>query len=63
MSSMFANVWTTALGVLAGMIAYLINVGPALPTTSKDWGSLLFAALLAGIGVVAKDATTGSKPK
>lgn len=62
MRTMIRNGWTTLLGIFAGVVNYLQTVGPDLPTDRKGWTALLFSALIAGLGVVSKDATTGSRP-
>jgi hypothetical protein len=62
MNAMLGNVWTTTIGVLLGAITYISQSGVALPTTKRDWMNLLLAALLAGLGIASKDATTGSAP-
>lgn len=61
-TTMVANSWTTVIGVCLGVVSYVAQSGATMPTSRKDWLNLLVGALLAGLGVVAKDATTGSKP-
>ena len=61
MNSIFGNWQTTLIGVIAAMANYFVNLGTALPTTGKEWGIAMFSAFLAGIGILAKDASTGSK--
>jgi len=63
MTAMFGNMWTTAIGIALGMVTYIAQSGVVMPTTKKDWMSLLLGALLAGLGIAAKDATTGSTPR
>lgn len=63
MGKMLGNTWTTVLGFVAGVVTYLQAAGPTLPKTKQDWAALLLGALLAGLGLVAKDAQTGSAPK
>lgn len=63
MSTMLANCWTTGIGFLLAVLTYAQGVGPNLPRTRAEWISFVIAALLAGLGVVAKDATTGSRPQ
>lgn len=63
MGKMIGNWWTTVLGFLAGVVTYLQAAGPKLPETKQDWAALILGALLAGLGLVAKDARTGSAPK
>lgn len=57
------NVWTTVAGIGAGMVYYLANSGATIPTTKGDAINLLVAAFFAALGIVGKDATTGSQPK
>lgn len=59
---MLTNWWTSILGFLAGFTNYLVAAGAKVPETRQEWGALLFSALLAGLGLTAKSATTGSKP-
>ena len=63
MAVMLKNSWTTILGFLAGFINYMATSGATMPTTKQDWLNLLFSAAIAGVGIVAKDAKTGSQPK
>ena len=60
---MIGNGWTTALGFAAGVIYYLQSAGATMPQTRGDWINLLLGAIMAGLGLTAKDATTGSAPK
>lgn len=63
MGAMLRNKWTTITGVIGGIATYLIGIGPTkLPQTRPEW--LIFWAGLIQIvmGIVAKDATTGSLP-
>ena len=61
-SRMASNFLTTVLGILGGAISYLVQVGAKTPSTNAEWGQLALSALIAGLGAVAKDATTGSRP-
>ena len=61
MGAMIANSWTTIIGILLGIITYLAQ-SPVVPQTKADYWHLAQGALLAALGVVAKDATTGSRP-
>lgn len=63
MGTMIRNWWSTIFGVLLGTITYLSQQGANLPSDGKGWTTLLISALLAGLGIVSKDALTGSKPK
>lgn len=48
--------WKTAvIGVLAGVTTYFSELGPNLPTTPKEWGIAVAAALISSLGIVAKD--------
>ncbi len=60
---MFKNQMTSILGFLTGVALYINNVGPKFPTNENEWMNLVAALFLSGMGVAAKDATTGSKPK
>ena len=60
--TMLGNMWTTIIGVLLGMLTYLQANGTSLPTTRAGWLAFLIAALMAALGTVSKDATTGSRP-
>jgi hypothetical protein len=62
MSTMARNWWTTVLGFITGVVMYLNTSGVKLPSTKQEWGNFVLAALVAGLGYVAKDATTGSRP-
>lgn len=64
MGTAIRNWWTTVIGVLLGVLNYLANIDPGgLPTTGRGWAVLIISALLAALGIAAKDATVGSKPK
>ena len=60
--TMLTNYWTTITGFLGGVAYYLANTGATAPATKQDWMNLIVGALLAGLGLTAKSATTGSKP-
>ena len=53
---------TTMIGILAGMITYFSQLGPNLPTTTAEWGTAFVAALLAALGMGAKDANVSNAP-
>ena len=61
MNAFFGNWRTTVLGVAAGVLNYLVGLGPNLPTTGKEWGMVLLSAVLVAWGVKTKDADVGSK--
>ena len=60
-NSVFGNWRTTAIGVVAGVLNYIVQLGPNLPSTGKEWGVVLLSAVLAALGITAKDASVGSK--
>jgi hypothetical protein len=53
---------TTVLGFVAGILTYLAQLGPNLPTTAKDWGTVLLSAAMAAFGLVAKDKNVSNSP-
>lgn len=53
---------TTVVGFVAGIALYVVANGVKLPSNAQEWWTFAFAALVAGLGFVAKDATTGSRP-
>ena len=60
---MFTGSWkTTVIGVLAGILNYLANLGPNLPSDGKGWGVVMFSAVLTALGVAAKDANVSNAP-
>ena len=61
MNGLLGNWRTSLIGFAAGVLAYFANLGPNLPSNGKEWGVALFSAVLAALGVVAKDANVGSK--
>lgn len=56
------NTATTTAGLGGGSLVYLAGNGMSLPHDSQGWFSLIIALVLAILGVLAKDATTGSQP-
>ena len=62
MGTMVRNLWTTIFGILAAVGQYATQVGAKAPETKADWISVVSALVLAALGFVAKDASTGSKP-
>jgi uncharacterized protein with PQ loop repeat len=62
MNTMLGNWRTTMIGFVAAIFTYFAALGPNLPTTKADWLKALGAAVLAALGVAAKDANVGSKP-
>lgn len=61
MSELF-NYRTTILGALLAVLTYVSSVGTELPDTGGEWLQFFVSMTLAALGVVAKDAATGSKP-
>jgi hypothetical protein len=61
MNSLFGNWKTSMIGFAAALLSYFAALGPNLPTNGREWGVALFSAVLAALGVVSKDASTGSK--
>jgi len=60
--TMLTNYWTTITGFLSAFFYYVATNGATLPTTKAEWINLGVAASMAGLGLTAKSATTGSKP-
>ncbi len=59
---MFGNSHTTLAGLAGGLLIYLTGIGGKLPETRQEWGTFVLGLVIAILGVVAKDATTGSAP-
>ena len=58
---MLTGSWkTSVIGLLCGVTTYLVQLGPNLPTSGKEWGMVLVAALLAALGIGAKDANVSN---
>ena len=57
-----ANYQTSVAGVGLGTLNYMGNVGFELPHNQQTWISFLISLALAILGILAKDATVGSKP-
>jgi len=58
---MITGSWkTTTIGILAGVANYLVALGPNLPTDGKAWGAVIVSALLAALGIGAKDANVSN---
>lgn len=53
---------TTVIGILAGIVNYITALGPNLPTDGKGWGAVFVAALLAALGMAAKDSNMSNAP-
>lgn len=56
------NSHTTLAGILVAACTYIANVGGSLPTTADQWVQFLASLGIAILGVLAKDARTGSQP-
>lgn len=52
---------TTVTGGLLGATVYADQVGFALPATRNEWFSFAISVLLAVLGLLSKDTTTGSQ--
>ncbi len=61
--SMLWNVKTTLLGFLGGASYYVFQSGVKIPTNKEEWKAFVVGLFVAGLGLAAKDATTGSKPQ
>ena len=57
------NSHTTVFGIIVAVCTYVAQVGSNLPQSSADWLSFLASIAIAALGVVAKDAKTGSLPQ
>lgn len=58
---MIAGSWkTTVIGILGGVVNYLVSLGPNLPTDGKGWGVVMLSAFLAALGLSAKDANVSN---
>lgn len=57
-----ANWWTTLVGFIGGAALYLVQAGITFPETKQDWYAFVLALVVGGLGLLAKDATTGSAP-
>ena len=62
MNTALRNWWTTGIGVTLGVVTYLSQAGATLPRTKAEWSALVLGALMAGLGVAAKDAGSDTKP-
>lgn len=59
---MVGNWHTTLVGIAGGLAIYLGGVGMTMPHTSDDWWKFGVSLVVVVLGVVAKDAKTGSEP-
>jgi hypothetical protein len=48
------------IGILGGVMNYLVNLGPNLPADAKGWGVVMVSAFLAALGIGAKDANVSN---
>lgn len=51
---------TTVIGILGGVVNYLVSLGPNLPTDGKGWGVVIVSAFLAALGLASKDANVSN---
>ena len=64
MNNLLLGNWqTTAIGFLLALVNYFVAAGMQFPSNRQEWGAALVSALLAGLGVAAKDGNVGSKAK
>lgn len=55
--------WKTSLiGLLGGVMTYLVQLGPNLPTDGKGWGVVLVSAFLTALGLASKDSNVSNSP-
>lgn len=60
---MLVGSWkTTVIGILGGVVNYLVALGPNLPTDGKGWGVVMLSAFLAALGLAAKDGNVSNSP-
>lgn len=54
----------TAFGFAGAVLLYFSSLGPNLPTTGDEWGKVLVAACLAGLGMSSKqfNVTNAARP-
>lgn len=57
-----ANWKTTAVGAGGSAVIYSEGVGLQLPQTKPEWMSFALAIVVFLLGLLSKDATTGSRP-
>lgn len=62
LSSGARNQHTTISGMTVAVCSYIAQVGPALPVTRAQWWQFIASLAIVALGVVAKDARTGSQP-
>lgn len=60
---MVANLKTSVMGFVTGAVYYLYTTGAKFPQTKQEWWALAVGCAFFGFGLVAKDATTGSRPQ
>lgn len=51
---------TTAIGILGGIVNYLVSLGPNLPEDGKGWGVVMLSAFLAALGLASKDSNVSN---
>lgn len=60
--AMLGNYKTTVIGFVGGVALYVHFNGVKMPTNKQEWWAFVAAAIVAGLGLASKDATTGSRP-
>lgn len=58
-----ANVKTTLVGFIGGAALWIMGTGLKWPSTKDEWLYAIAGIIVAGLGLVSKDATTGSRPR
>lgn len=51
---------TTVIGILGGVMNYLVALGPNLPQDGKGWGVVMVSAFLAALGLASKDSNVSN---
>jgi cytochrome b561 len=60
---MVKNWWTTVIGLITGISTYLGGTGAKMPQNRAEWTNWTMSLGIVLLGLAAKDATTGSKPR
>ena len=63
MGTMLRNYWTTTFGILGAIANQAAGPGFKIPTTGTEWAQTILSFVIIAFGVVAKDASTGSRPQ
>lgn len=61
--TMLGNWKTSLVGLAIAVTTYEMGVGNKIPETKQEWANAAFGVMALLLGLAAKDATTGSKPK